>query len=164
MAVWRVNVRARINKCFQTRPTPANNRPIEAAGKSRLSTGYLPVTDFNEYLCGVTKNQQRRIVGLPPSIGLPLSYGICLLLLYPFFIQLYSRLFHEGQQPVLGAYWTRMQFIFSGPGLSYFGLVIMRVYKPVPRGRKILGLCLFLIGFGWLFEILESMSLNKILS
>jgi hypothetical protein len=46
----------------------------------------------------------------------------------------------------------------SGPALIYLGLVLQRTRKPVSTGRKIIGIIIFLTGFGWLFSILEKMA------
>ena len=122
----------------------------------------MPATVFDRYLWTVVKNRRNASVGLPKSLGLPVTYFLSLILLYPLLIALSRTVFNS--QMTMHPVWERIQFLLSGPGLIYLGLVIMRLYKPVPRRRKILGLCLFLIGFGWLFEILALVSKNGILS
>jgi hypothetical protein len=73
-------------------------------------------------------------------------------LLSIFFVCTIAVFIGDGQR-VAGGFWLGILRL-SGPALIYLGLVLQRTMKPIPIFRKIFGIIIFLIGFGWLFSLL----------
>jgi hypothetical protein len=61
--------------------------------------------------------------------------------------------FMNERQRMAGGFWSGILRL-SGPALIYLGLVLQRSMKPISLFRKISGIVIFLIGFGWLFSLL----------
>jgi hypothetical protein len=69
-----------------------------------------------------------------------------------FFVCAIAVFIREGQG-IAGGFWSGFLRL-SGPALIYLGLVLQRTMKPISLFRKIFGIVIFLIGFGWLFSLL----------
>lgn len=82
---------------------------------------------------------------IPRPIWFSMLYAVCLLLIYPIVWNMFW-------PPVSSNFWFTVLIRFSGPVLLYLGLVLQRTRKPVPIPRKVMGIVIFLIGFGWLFS------------
>jgi hypothetical protein len=80
-----------------------------------------------------------------------LTYALCGFFLFPILM-----FFITAQLPA-NRFWQSILIRISGPALIYLGLVLQRTRKPVPIRRKIIGVIIFLIGFGWFFSVLEKM-------
>jgi hypothetical protein len=81
------------------------------------------------------------------TLHFSLLYALCILFLFPV-------VWNSTGHPDRGPLWYSIMVRFSGPVLIYLGLVLQRTVKPVPAARKIVGIVIFLIGFGWLFSVM----------